>query len=81
MNYSLDWSGRGEAEATHVDCIIPEGASRDEFQPFPGSETAVKQGCTCPIQRRWPHSLRFALDCAVHELERHQTKGVRQCGG
>lgn len=70
MNYSIEWDGPGEREVTHVRCNIPPGTKAEAFDPFPGSEAAIARGCTCPIQRRWPHSLHFALDCPVHELQR-----------
>jgi hypothetical protein len=70
MNYSVDWDGPGEREATHVVCSVPPGTKEDAFQPFPGSEVAIAKGCTCPTQRDWPHTLKFSLDCPVHELEK-----------
>lgn len=69
MNYSIDWDGPGEREATHVTCHVPPGTKEDAFTLFPGSLAAKAKGCTCPIQRAWPMALKFSLDCPVHELE------------
>ena len=70
MNYSLDWDGPGEREATHVRVNIPHGTEEHAFNPFPASDAAIARGCTCPVQRSWPDALTFALDCPVHELEK-----------
>lgn len=70
MNYSVDWDGPGESETTHVRLRVPVGTKEEAFDPFPGSESAISRGCTCPVQRRWPEELILALDCPVHELER-----------
>jgi hypothetical protein len=70
MNYSIEWDGPGEREATHVECRVQPGSTEQDFAPFPGSEAAIAAGCICPVQRRWPHTLRFSVDCPLHELER-----------
>lgn len=54
---------------TIVVCEIPPETKARDFDPFPGSEKAIRLGCTCPEQRKWPEELHFADDCSVHELE------------
>lgn len=51
-------------------CSIPPETKARDFDPFPGSDKALKLGCTCPEQRWWPEQLKFSADCPVHELER-----------
>lgn len=70
MNFSVEWNGPGEQDATHVRVAVPPETHESAFDPFPGSEAGIARGCTCPVQRRWPHALIFALDCPAHELAR-----------
>ncbi len=53
-----------------ITCNFDPETKPSEFDPFPGSDKAVKLGCTCPEQKWWPGQLRFAVDCPVHELEK-----------
>lgn len=50
-------------------CAVPKGTMAREFDPFPASEKAIKQGCTCPHQTEWPKHIAFDSDCPVHDLE------------
>lgn len=60
----------GQEEQTYLTCQLPDGVKESDFtDPLPGSEAAFSRGCTCPIQYRWPHALRFALNCPLHQLK------------
>lgn len=50
-------------------CDVPDGASENEVDPFPGSAVARKGGCSCPEKQNWPRQLIFDADCPVHQLE------------
>lgn len=52
-----------------VTCTLPPGQEHWRPDPFPGSEQAFQQGCTCPVMQPWPGKLTFSLECPVHELE------------
>jgi hypothetical protein len=39
-------------------------------EPFPGSDEAIEEGCTCPDGQSAPGTLEFSTDCPIHELER-----------
>lgn len=54
---------------TEIVCNIPKDAAPRDFDPFPGSDKAIKLGCTCPHQKFTPGQIRFDADCPVHELE------------
>ncbi len=57
------------SETTIIFCDVPRGTMAREFDPFPGSEKAIKQGCICPHQNLWPKQLKFAKACPIHELQ------------
>jgi hypothetical protein len=75
MNFSTDWDGPGERDrdSTIIECAIPASATPKDFDPFPGSEKAIRLGCTCPHQPFVPGKIRFDADCPVHELVRSPT--------
>jgi hypothetical protein len=52
-----------------ITCALPLERRRYRPDPFPGSEDAWEEGCTCPLQTRWPGFLQFSSDCPVHALE------------
>lgn len=53
-----------------VVCELPADQRDFRPDPFPGSETAFKQGCTCPQAQPGPGKLAFETECPIHELER-----------
>lgn len=54
---------------TVITCELPADQRDWRPDPFPGCDTAIGAGCTCPILQPWPGALNFATDCPVHELE------------
>lgn len=47
---------------------LPRGQENLRPDPFPGSDKAFDQGCTCPISQPWPGQLAFAEGCPIHQL-------------
>lgn len=58
--------------AAHVIVTVKLGRGEEYWKPapFPGSQEAADEGCTCPIEQPWPGRLAFDEECPVHELER-----------
>jgi hypothetical protein len=52
---------------------ITEIRLRDDTQlsdfrvPLPATKEAVRMGCTCPPQPKWP-TVAFASDCPLHQV-------------
>jgi hypothetical protein len=69
VNYSIDWDGPGERdEARIVRCCLSPDHAQWKPDDFPGSDVALKKGCTCPADQPWPGALDFSSDCPLHEL-------------
>lgn len=70
VGISRDLSSSAQKMADVVVLALPPGTKVADVSPFPASDAAIEQGCTCPEQTLWPDRLWVALDCPVHELER-----------
>jgi hypothetical protein len=57
-------------EPKTVTTQLPPGQESWRPEPFPGSDEAADDGCTCPEHQPWPGALTFSTDCPVHELEK-----------
>lgn len=51
-------------------CEVPLGTQKSEFTYFPGDESAIAAGCSCPGQILWPRAVQLREDCPLHELKR-----------
>jgi hypothetical protein len=54
-----------------ITCNVPPGTIKERFNPFPGSDAALDQDCTCPVdQDKWPGAVQIRIGCPVHVLEK-----------
>jgi hypothetical protein len=61
---------RGTLVMAVLRLALPSGHERWRPDPFPGSDDAERQGCTCPILQPWPGFLSVDDACPVHEIEK-----------
>jgi hypothetical protein len=56
-----------KTKRTITEIRLRDDAQPSDFRvPLPATAEAIKKGCTCPPQPKWP-TVAFASDCPLHQ--------------